>query len=159
MDHGRLTKQPNDLGIRVRPCGPRESPRPATEASAPPASQAAPAATPFPHIFFAYRLEHGVIPRLGWSREGDPCLCHRCDEASCVNPGHLRLGTNTENRAEWAQRHRNPHGPLADLRGAAGRGRAVAVAVRAGISAGESAEGIEERIRAARHAGQPLTLW
>ncbi|WP_371792242.1 HNH endonuclease [Streptomyces sp. NBC_01471] len=112
-----------------------------------------------PAHLFAYQLEHGVIPRLGWSGEDDPCLCHRCDEAGCVNPAHLRLGTNTENRAEWAQRHRNPHGPLADLRGAAGRARAVGAAIRAGITAGDSAEQIERRIREARTVGAPLTLW
>ncbi|MFF9071917.1 hypothetical protein ACF1A9_06295 [Streptomyces sp. NPDC014872] len=80
-------------------------------------------------------------------------------EAGCVNPAHLRLGTNAENRAEWAQRHRNPHGPLADLRGAAGRARAVATAIRAGITAGEEPAQIEQRIEAARDEGQPLTLW
>jgi hypothetical protein len=112
-----------------------------------------------PAHLFAYQLEHGVIPRLGWSGADDPCLCHRCDEAGCVNPAHLRLGTTAENRAEWAQRHRNPHGPLADLRGAAGRARAVAAVVREGLAAGESAEQIEERIQAARNEGQPLTLW
>ncbi|MDT3397318.1 HNH endonuclease [Streptomyces sp. B1866] len=112
-----------------------------------------------PAHLFAYQFEHGVIPRLGWSEADDPCLCHRCDEAGCVNPSHLRLGTNAENRAEWAQRHRNPHGPLADLRGAAGRARAVAAAIRAGIIAGEDPAQIEQRIQAARDEGRPLTLW
>lgn len=56
-------------------------------------------------------------------------------------------------------RRRNPHGPLADTRGAAGRTHAIAHAIRAGLVAGESPEEIEERIRAAEEAGLPLTLW
>lgn len=39
-----------------------------------------------PAHLFAYQLQHGVIPRLGWPGTDDPCLCHRCDEAGCVNP-------------------------------------------------------------------------
>jgi hypothetical protein len=112
-----------------------------------------------PAHLFAYQLEHGVIPRLGWPGTDDPCLCHRCDEAGCVNPAHMRLGTTAENRADWAQRHRHPHSPLADLRGAAGRARAVAAAVREGLAAGEGAERIEERVLAARNEGLHLTLW
>lgn len=52
-------------------------------------------------------------------------------------------------------RRRNPHGPLADTRGAAGRTHAIAHAIRAGLVAGESPEEIEERIRAAEEAGLP----
>nr|WP_244415106.1 HNH endonuclease [Streptomyces hygroscopicus] len=112
-----------------------------------------------PAHLFAYQFVHGVIPRLGWSEADDPCLCHRCDESGCVNPSHLRLGTTAENRAEWARRRRNPTGPLADLRGAAGRARAVAAAIRAGIAAEESTKQIEARICVARDHGKPLTLW
>lgn len=73
-------------------------------------------------------------------------VCHQCDSHGCTNPGHLRLGTNTENRAEWAARHRNPTGPLADVRGAAGRTRAIAEAILAGLTRGESTQMIEQRI-------------
>ncbi|MFI6063329.1 hypothetical protein [Streptomyces sp. NPDC051286] len=72
-------------------------------------------------------------------------------------PGPSR--TTAENRAERASRHRNPTGPLADLRGAAGRTRAIAAAVRTGIAAGEDPRAIEDRIQAAEAAGLPLTLW
>lgn len=61
-----------------------------------------------PAHLFAYQLEHGVIPRLGWPGSDDPCVCHRCDEAGCVNPAHMRVGTTAQNRAEWAQRRRHP---------------------------------------------------
>ncbi|WP_241740871.1 HNH endonuclease [Streptomyces sp. L2] len=112
-----------------------------------------------PAHLFAFQLANGVIPRLGWSGAEDPVLCHRCDSHGCTNPAHLRLGTTAENRAEWASRHRNPTGPLADLRGAAGRTRAIAAAIRAGLAAGEDPGAIEDRIRAAEAAGLPLTLW
>ncbi|MFF2112343.1 hypothetical protein [Rhodococcus koreensis] len=48
---------------------------------------------------------------------------------------------------------------LAEVRGAAGRTRAVAAAVRIGLANKEDAEVIEERIRAAEAAGSPLALW
>jgi HNH endonuclease len=112
-----------------------------------------------PAHLFAYQLAHGIVPRLGWSSEDDPVVCHRCDSHGCTNPDHLRLGTAAENRAEWVHRHRDPTGPLADLRGPAGRTRAIAQAVRDGLAAGDSTSQIEARIAAAQAAGLPLTLW
>lgn len=112
-----------------------------------------------PAHLFAFHLEHGVIPRLGWSGLSDPVLCHRCDWASFTNPAHLRLGTAAENSAEWSRRRRDPTSPLADLRGPAGRGRAIATTIREGLAAGEDTESIEQRITTAITAGTPLTLW
>ncbi|AHK31568.1 hypothetical protein Pd630_LPD04355 [Rhodococcus opacus PD630] len=108
---------------------------------------------------FAYQLEYGVIPRLGWSGADDTVLCHQCDFAGCVNPHHMRLGTNAVNRTECHLRRRNLASPLADVRGPAGRIRAVAAAVRTGLSRGHTTNQIEERIRCAEDAGLPLTLW
>jgi hypothetical protein len=112
-----------------------------------------------PAHLLAFQLVHGVIPRLGWSDAEDPVLCHRCDSHGCVNPHHLRLGTAAENRAEWTHRRRDLGGPLADVRGAAGRTRAIARAIRTSLSLSEAPELIEERIRLAELDGLPLTLW
>lgn len=111
-----------------------------------------------PAHLFAYQLEHGISPRLGWSGADDAALCHQCDFAGCTNPHHLRLGTNRSNRHEYDLRRRNIASPLADVRGAAGRTRAIAAAVRIGLANADDAEGVEERIRAAEAAGAPLTL-
>jgi hypothetical protein len=112
-----------------------------------------------PAHLFAYQLEHGVIPRLGWSSGEDAVICHQCDFAGCANPGHMRLGTNATNRVEYFARRRNLANPLADVRGAAGRTRAVAGAIRTGLANHEDAASIEVRIRASEAAGLPLTLW
>ncbi|MDT5240205.1 MAG: hypothetical protein QOF88_3870 [Mycobacterium sp.] len=112
-----------------------------------------------PAHLFAYQLEHGVIPRLGWSSGEDAVICHQCDFAGCANPGHMRLGTNATNRVEYFARRRNLANPLADVRGAAGRTRAVAAAIRTGLADHDDAASIEVRIRSAEAAGLPLTLW
>ncbi|ELB92782.1 hypothetical protein Rwratislav_12368 [Rhodococcus wratislaviensis IFP 2016] len=112
-----------------------------------------------PAHLFAYQLEYGIIPRLGWSGADDAVLCHQCDFAGCTNPHHLRLGTNRSNRCEYDLRRRNIASPLSDVRGAAGRTRAIAGAVRAGLANQETPERIDERIRDAEAAGSPLTLW
>nr|GLK41740.1 hypothetical protein GCM10017611_86160 [Rhodococcus wratislaviensis] len=74
-----------------------------------------------PAHLFAYQLEYGVIPRLGWSGADDAVLCHQCDFAGCTNPTHMRLGTNAVNRTEYRLRRRNLASPLSDVRGPAGR--------------------------------------
>ncbi|MET7315217.1 MULTISPECIES: HNH endonuclease [Streptomyces] len=111
-----------------------------------------------PGHLYGYQLAHGVIPRLGWG-DDHPTICHTCDNHSCQQPRHLRLGTPAENRAEWLARRRDPTGPLADVRGPAGRSRAIAAAIRAGRALGESDERIARRITAAIAAGRPLSLW
>lgn len=108
---------------------------------------------------FAYQLAHGVIPRLGWSGAEDTVICHQCDFTGCVNPMHMRLGTHAVNRFEYLTRRRNLASPLADVRGAAGRTRAIARTIREGLRRGEDARIIEQRIARAEFAGLPLTLW
>ena len=112
-----------------------------------------------PAHLFAYQLAHGVIPRLGWSSTEDAVISHQCDFAGCTNPTHMRLGTNATNRNEYLTRRGNLANPLADVRGAAGRTRAIAAAVRAGLANQETAASIEMRIIDAEAVGLPLTLW
>jgi HNH endonuclease len=112
-----------------------------------------------PAHLFAYQLAYGVIPRLGWSSAEDAVICHQCDFAGCTNPAHMRLGTNATNRFEYVTRRRKPANPLADVRGAAGRTRAIAATIRTGLANHEDAASIERRILNAEAAGLPLTLW
>ena len=111
-----------------------------------------------PAHLFGYQAAHGVIPRLGWDSDS-PTVCHTCDNHSCQQPTHLRLGNPAENRAEWAARRRTPGSPLADLRGPAARSRAIGTAIRVGLANGEAEPEIIHRIRLAADAGQPLGLW
>jgi len=50
----------------------------------------------------AYMLTHGPIPDGGH-------ILHSCDNPSCVNPDHLRVGTHTENMRDKLARGRD-HG-------------------------------------------------
>lgn len=50
---------------------------------------------------------HIALQLAGLPRIGAACALHSCDNPSCVNPGHLRWGTQAENIADRIKRGRN----------------------------------------------------
>lgn len=52
---------------------------------------------------YSYALHHGEIPK-------GMVVMHSCDQPLCVNPAHLKLGTNRENAVDSARKARRPRG-------------------------------------------------
>jgi hypothetical protein len=52
--------------------------------------------------------------RVAWELENGPilatlCVCHTCDNPSCVNPKHLFLGTRNDNTQDCIRKGRQKH--------------------------------------------------
>lgn len=52
----------------------------------------------------AWYLANGPIP------ESAPCILHKCDNPQCVNPSHLKTGTQKENAGDCANKKRTSQG-------------------------------------------------
>lgn len=78
----------------------------------------------------AFVLANGPIP------DGLHVL-HSCDRPSCVNPAHLRLGTNAENNADMMAKGRNRQ-PRGESNGVSRITGEIASAMRARYTLGES---------------------
>ena len=117
-----------------------------------------PASTVVTAHVYGYRRTYG--PPGARPRTGAPVIAHRCDESSCQNPAHWRLGTAADNAAEYIARR--GRGPLADSRGPAGRARAIRDAIKTaraqaadGVPPAGAAAAIEAAIEEAAAAGLP----
>jgi hypothetical protein len=104
---------------------------------------------------YAWTLAHGPVPP-------GLVLRHRCDEPLCTADADLEVGTFADNR--WDTVARPYRAADLDLRGSAGRSRAIREAVLAVLARGDASPGaIGAAARAAMLAGDPnrdqLTLW
>lgn len=96
------------------------------------------------HVY-GYQLHHGLLrPSPG----EDIVVAHDCDEASCQNPACLTAETRAENNRQRSARRWS--GPLADVRGAAGRAVAIREAIKEARRTGTS---LDVAIAAAAAAG------
>ena len=51
---------------------------------------------------------HRVV--LGLEDTSSPCVLHKCDVPSCVNPSHLFLGTHKDNSVDMVKKGRSTRG-------------------------------------------------
>ena len=111
------------------------------------------------------RHHHGTPLRVDTRTWADPpelVVRHRCDEPLCTAEADLALGTYADNR--WDAIARPHRAADLDVRGSAGRSRAIREAVlRVLDSVGANSATIGAAARAAMLAGDPnrhqLTLW
>ncbi len=54
----------------------------------------------------AHRVSYEVFKKVN---PGKFFVCHKCDNPQCVKPGHLFLGTNSDNILDAVKKGRNPN--------------------------------------------------
>lgn len=82
---------------------------------------------------FGYAVKYGVDALLQV-----PIVAHNCDNPLCQNPACWRESNHRANASDLYRRRDIVRGPLADVRGARGRARAVRDAARSGQSVEEA---------------------
>lgn len=67
---------------------------------------------PYQHPDRRWRFAHRVSYEIayGAALTPDQCVCHKCDNPSCVNPEHLFLGTFADNAADRDRKGRQAKG-------------------------------------------------
>jgi hypothetical protein len=70
--------------------------------------------TPKGYYRARWKNERVLVHRLMWELFVGPVpdgkmILHRCDNTGCINPFHLRVGTNADNIKEAAQKNRMVH--------------------------------------------------
>jgi hypothetical protein len=95
---------------------------------------------------WAYEVAYGRPPE-------NLLVCHTCDNPPCVNPAHLFLGTDLDNKRDAIAKGRHPHH---DTHGNAKLTSAIVAQVRAELAAGGSRTAIARRLGVARRTIQDI---